>query len=253
MKVFDAYIDESGDEGFVTRASPWFILAGVIVEKEKDVLVARSINRIKTRLWGQGSSRPLHWKKLEHAQKKVIIQEINKEDFAIYVVALEKTADLAREIFDPQHRRGPQLKYAMYFYAARLLAEQVTRYAARYDGLANLVFEHRSAMSYNELGNYLLAVSPTGPPIPLTALGSVEARSKETCKLLQVADACAGAAWNALVIDRYGNIEDSYLLELASKLDRVDGRLWEYGFKLFPRSRTQLLREFPQYQWMNNI
>ena len=59
MKVFNIYIDEAGDEGFVFNqqaplgSSRWFIIAGIIVRQEDDLEVSHCIDRVRQRLgWG---------------------------------------------------------------------------------------------------------------------------------------------------------------------------------------------------------
>ena len=76
---------------------------------------------------------------------------------------------------------------------------------------------------------------------------------KEVKKLLQVADACSGALYDALDINQYGNVEASYLLGLANKFDRSSGRLWGIGLKLFPRSMQAVRGEYNCYEWMSKI
>lgn len=43
LMIYNAYIDESGDEG-INRGSKWFILTAIIVEKSKDLPLARKID-----------------------------------------------------------------------------------------------------------------------------------------------------------------------------------------------------------------
>jgi hypothetical protein len=72
-------------------------------------------------------------------------------------------------------------------------------------------------------------------------------------KLLQVADACSGALLDALEINRYGDIEESYIMGLADKFDHYNGRLWGIGLKLFPRMRQEIQNEYNCYGWMAKI
>ena len=69
----NAYIDEAGDEGFVDGASQWFVISAVVVKKEMDRDVARVIDDIKARLWGTVTRQPLHWVRLKHDKKRVVI------------------------------------------------------------------------------------------------------------------------------------------------------------------------------------
>lgn len=97
--ILNAYIDEAGDEGFKAGSSQWFIISAVVVEQSNDRDVARVINDIKYRLWGNVTRQPLHWVKLRHKKKQVVIQEIQRHNFILFSVALEKKY-LAPERFD---------------------------------------------------------------------------------------------------------------------------------------------------------
>lgn len=260
MNELNAYIDEAGDEGFRPGASQWFIISAVVVDKNNDRGVAHAIDDIKGRLWGEVTRQPLHWVRLRHNQKQVVIQELSKQAFTIVSVALEKKY-LARERFDSHYDRVNRMKFrwSMYFYATRLLVERVCRYAERRPAVVNLVFENRSSISYKELRDYLTLITEYpgpysgSPTIQRRLIRSLEPKNKETRKLLQIADACSGALRDALEVNRYGNVDASYLLGLADKLDRTGGRLWGIGLKLFPRDKKGVQEEYDCYDWMTEL
>jgi hypothetical protein len=261
MTVFHAYIDEAGDEGFKPGATSWFVLSAIVVEEERDREVAHSINDIKLRLWGVTSNQPLHWSKLKHEKKRVVVQELLRHDFTIISVAFEKKY-LDRTRFDSHYDRANRMKFrwAMYFYATRLLAERLCRYATRHGRRVRVFFENRGSISYSELRAYLTAMTVSPGPygkstISGGVISSVSAHNKETLKLLQIADACSGALFDALEPDKYGNgnIEESYVLAIKDKYDRYSGKLWGYGIKLFPRSVLSVQREYGCYHWMAKI
>lgn len=259
-KELNAYIDEAGDEGFKSGASQWFIISSVVVDKNNDRDVARVIDNIKSRLWGDVTRQPLHWVRLRHNQKQVVIQELSKHSFTILSVALEKK-HLARERFDSHYDRDNRMKFrwAMYFYATKLLVERICKYAERQGAIVNLVFENRSSISYKDLRDYLTLMTEypepysRSPTIQRRLIKSLEPKNKETRKLLQVADACSGALKDALEINRYGNVDESYLMGLADKFDRPSGRLWGVGLKLFPRPAREIQGEYNCYDWMTKI
>ncbi len=258
-KEFNACIDESGDEGFKEGSSQWFIISSVVVDKTNDINVARVINDIKTRLWQAQITKPLHWVKLDHKKKKVAISEISKHNFVLFSVAMEKKY-LDRQRFDSRYHSENRAKFrwAMYFYAARLLIERICRYAEQQEAKVNLTFENRGSISYSALRDYLtlMTVYPgpyKAPTIKRETIKSLKAENKQTRKLLQVADICSGALYDALHINQYGDIEDSYLLNVADKFYRVDGRLLGYGLKLFPRTMTEIQKEYNCYGWMAKI
>lgn len=258
-KELNAYIDESGDEGFKEGSSQWFIISSIVVNQDNDREVATTINNIKYRLWQTQTTQPLHWVKLDHKRKRVAVSEIAKHNFVLFSVALEKKY-LDRKRFDSHYERENRAKFrwAMYFYAAKLLIERVCRYAERQGAKVNLIFENRGSISYRDLRDYLtlMTVYPgpyRKPTINQETIKSLEAKNKQTRKLLQVADICSGALYDALQINQYGDVEESYLMSLADKFDRVNGKLWGYGLKLFPKSVKEILEEYNCYSWMAKI
>lgn len=259
-KELNAYIDEAGDEGFKNGASQWFVISSVVVDRESDREVAHVIDEIKARLWGSVTRQPLHWVKLRHEKKRVVIQEINRKNFVLFAVCLEKKY-LVRERFDSQYDRDNRMQYrwAMYFYATKLLVERICKYAQRHNARVNLIFENRGSISYKDLHNYLTFMTDYPgpyswkPTVPRVVIKSVEPHNKETKKLLQVADACSGALYDALCVDQFGNVEDSHLLALGNKFDRINGRLHGIGLKLFPRSVKEIQEEYSCYGWMSKI
>lgn len=259
-KILNAYIDESGDEGFKPGSSQWFIMSAVVVDQDDDRDVAKVINDIKSRLWGNVTRQPLHWTRLHHDKKRVVIKELKDKRFTLFLVALEKKY-LVRERFDSHYDRDNRMRFrwAMYFYASKLLVERICRYAERKGARVNLIFENRSSISYKDLRDYLTFMTDfpgprnSKPTIPRHKIKSVEPHNKEVKKLLQVADACSGALFDALEINRYGDIEDSYIMGLADKIDRLNGRLWGYGLKLFPRSAQSVKVEYNNYEWMEKM
>ena len=259
-KELNAYIDESGDEGFKEGSSQWFIISSVVVDKSNDRDVARVIDSIKSRLWGDVTRQPLHWVRLRHNQKRVVIQELSKQSFTILSVALEKKY-LAPERFDSHYDRENRMKFrwAMYFYATKLLVERICKYSERQGAIVNLIFENRGSISYKDLRDYLTLMTEypgpynRSPTIQRRLIKSLEPKNKETRKLLQVADACSGALYDALSINKYGIVDESYLMGLADKFDRPNGKLWGIGLKVFPRPAGEIQKEYNCYDWMTKI
>jgi len=259
-KEFNAYIDEAGDEGFKDGSTQWFIISSIVVDKNNDRDVARVVDSIKSRLWGNVTRQPLHWVRLRHKQKQVVIQELSKQSFTLLSVALEKKY-LARERFDSHYDRANRMKFrwAMYFYATKLLVERICKYAERQESVVKLIFENRSSISYKDLRDYLTLMTEypgpysRSPTIQRRRIKSLEPKNKETKKLLQIADACSGALKDALEINRYGNVDESYLMGLADKFDRPSGRFWGIGLKLFPRDARAIQKEYNCYNWMTKI
>ncbi len=74
MKEYNVYIDESGDEG-IRKGSKYFILTAIIVDKDKDLETAKSVDKIKQNL-EMSIKQQLHWKLLKGLPNKNMIMEI---------------------------------------------------------------------------------------------------------------------------------------------------------------------------------
>lgn len=248
VRRYRAYIDETGDEGFVWRedgsgSSRWFIMGAVVVEDSWDLDVASAIDDIKDRLELK-RDRPLHWvERRDHRQRKVMIQGIVHKPFCLMYVGVYKP-----DISSEKLKKTPGL----YLYTTRYLLERVSWYVDDNGGRVDCIFEHRGNLSYEELQAYIrsLISNPENQIRPV--IDKIEPRNKHQVKNLQVIDICLGAASDAFEPDRYGNYERSYLAALRSHLYRKGGNLFSYGLKLFPTAAGTLMRK-PGWEWLGEI
>lgn len=82
-KEYNVYIDESGDEG-INKGSKYFILTAIVVEKEKDLEISKSVDKIKENLEMNIKSQ-LHWKVIKgYPNKKMIIETIKNSRYYNY-------------------------------------------------------------------------------------------------------------------------------------------------------------------------
>ena len=269
MDRLNVYIDESGDEGFSIAeqigdpgSSRWFVVAAVIVRSDRDRNVADSVNRIKSRLGKDVSGqmgKPLHWTKLGHSQRQVVLEEVKNEEFTWIGVALEKL-NLDRAKFDSHltRQKNSSIGCPLYHYALRLLFERLM-FPAKMAGMKlDITLENRSSLSIADVSRYadLLSVLPGpfgNPTLDTDWIAEIRAVNKGDRKLLQLADACAGALFNALEPNKFGLVDAVYLEKLTHKLVRRDDRLWGYGLKLFPKKWQDCVSRNSQYEWMNNL
>jgi len=161
--TFVAYIDESGDEGFRLGAgsSAWFVLAGVVLRREKDRAVLAIVDEVRNRLnqdrkpqYRIPDKKPLHFRDLKHEQRKFFAARIALGDFRTVCVMVHKPDLTSPEKFTAQNR--------LYFYAVRLLVERVSWYCRDHrrrddagDGSVELVFSNRASLDYKGLAAYL--------------------------------------------------------------------------------------------------
>ncbi len=243
---FRCYIDESGDEGFVWgdrgHSSRWFVMAAVLVESMHDLEISGAVDRINSRL-DLKPSRPLHWKdRRRHEQRRVIMDEIAREPLTIFCVAVHKPS---------LHKPYLQSPPALYHYTTRYLLERVSWCVDDAGGEVDLVFENRATISYQQLEAYIREVQATADNQLRDVFRHFRTVPRNQRKMLQVADACAGAAFAALEPHRYGFAERSYVDTLHMKFyrSRGNGKVAGYGFKVFPHDVVHSA----EYAWIKSL
>lgn len=247
MPDFNCYIDEAGDDGFsfARGSSRWFVVAAVMVDVTDDHSASQCVDRIKKRLSIPPLS-PLHWRKLKHPKRLVVLSEVTGEPVVASIIAIDKTS------LGPATALAKQ--GALYFYALRFLLERVTWFVDDSGGKVTVSLSHRTRVSYADLAAYLalLQQMPRCQIRPVIA-GPLRPIAMVQHKMLQVADVFASAAFNALEINTYGMADESYFLRLEPQLYRRKGRCRSYGWKLFPDTPTHVPMLLAQYPWLSRL
>lgn len=263
---FAAYIDESGDEGFKFRqnvdeqtSSDWFILAAFVTRKKVDLETVKAIDNVR-REFRLRPAKHLHWKKLRHPQKVRYAQIVASLQARIIAVCLHKPSLLEPEKF--------QDRYRLYFYAVRYLLER-TSWLARDsdncvgwqgDGTVELVFSNRQGMSYGQMREYLRLLKKqqqAGQDIRINfdrvRTNKLKSRAPGKSMGLQLADAAAGACFNALEPDRFANTEPRYLRIMAPVLYRHEESLQGYGLKIVPKEAPPIVTAAENFKWLAQL
>jgi len=175
---FIAYVDESGDEGFVFNAdgngsSRWFVLSAAVIRQTNDLQMVSCLKEVRAILKKEPKI-PLHFVDLKHEQRVFAEEEGDLARKALHF------ADLKHEQRVPYIRRVGELpirtvsvlvykpliaepekfqntKYLLYRYATRLLLERVSwlgrdqRRPGEGDGFTEVIFSNRSNMSYEDM------------------------------------------------------------------------------------------------------
>lgn len=79
---FFAYVDESGDEGFVFNAygsgsSRWFVLSAAVIRRTNDLEMVRCLKEVRTVLQ-KAPKTPLHFVDLKHEQRVPYIRRVGE-------------------------------------------------------------------------------------------------------------------------------------------------------------------------------
>ena len=218
-KEYNVYIDESGDEG-INKGSKYFILTAIIVEKEKDLTVSKSVDDIKTNLEMNIKSQ-LHWKLINgYPNKKMIMETIKNLDIKIINIIVDTKCI---KMISSNN---------IYNFFSGYLYERICWYMNENNGVANINISSRGNLSKKALSDYLNSNNHKKFEIDNSKIKSIKIIPNERKKLLQLADCCCSALFQAL---KYNNeIHFNYIKQIKNKLYRKGKNLISYGLKLVP-------------------
>ena len=242
---FTAYIDESGDEGFVflpgeRGSSRWLVLSAVVFRKSKDPEAVRVMREVRA-LLGKDPKKALHFREMKHEHRLPYVRALAAAPLRTVSVLIHKPTITEPEKFQSE-------PFRLYRYATRLLVERVSWLCRDFrkdnegDGSCELVFSNRSAMSYDDLRSYLTRLKDkpnSDARIDWTAIHPQKVRAVNHDQLagLQMADAVASSLFFAVNLSQYAEAEDRYYRMLRPTVYRhaKSGELG-YGLKFWPGS-----------------
>jgi hypothetical protein len=259
-RSLNAYIDESGDEGWrkvgqaahgaKDASSEWLILAAAISPAELDAKNMRIIDDLREKTKKSQSRKPLKWRSFEndHFKKRMVADILGEQRSLLYSVAALWKPALAE--------RAPGLRKPGYLYhlTGRYLIERLSWLAWERAGSTrrqlNLMFESRQQTSYVDLEKYVRRIeADPDASIADGSIGSVRPVNP-SIKGAQVADLVAGVVQDALEPNHRGDTETDYLMRVKRRLYCKPGRqLTKYGLKIFPPEALQESR----YSWLADL
>ena len=272
---FEAYIDESGCEGFKFRPQPqpgspeWFVLSAVIIPRSKIQNALKVADDIRSSISAQ--KKFLHWADLNHEQRIAWIDVIAKSDTMSTSILVNKPKLDNQLIFQQKDR--------LYFYTTRLLLERISWFCrdCRYleaggDGTAKLIFSKRKSMAYDALLEYLQTLRRQAiddvwleyltydirihwPAIKTDHISVLPHKARVG---LQMADAVCGGLRAAVEYTRYNFTEHRYAKILKpniywrpkSRFPGTGKNYLSYGLKFFPATPAEDEGRPPRYHWI---
>lgn len=240
MPEFIAYIDESGDDGFVfhpdgSGSSRWFVLSAVVIRSNNDHEL-RDMALAARIMLGKEEKFPLHFAKLKKHNERIAVCRLMGKTKARCMSVLIHKPSLPRASYEDAKNR-------LYHYAVRLLLERVSWLCrdSQKSGVfdAELIFSNRAAMSYDELRDYLRLLKSMSESedvrIDWAAVCPERIRAVQHERMggLQMADFLASGTRWAAELDRLRVTEFGYLRCLSKVLYRRKP-LMSYAFKFFP-------------------
>lgn len=219
IKEYNVYIDESGDEG-INKGSKYFILTAIIVNKENDLKISKSVNLIKENLEMKQNIQ-LHWKLLKGMpNKKMIMDIVSNLDIKIINVIIN-TKDIQ---FIPSNN--------IYNYFSGYLYERISWYMNEINGIANINISSRGNLEKKKLSNYLNNKNHKKFNIDTNKIKQIKIIPNNCKKLLQLTDCCCSALFQALKYNNKYHFE--YIKKIKNKLYSKNNNLLSYGLKLVP-------------------
>ena len=241
--IYNIYIDEAGDEGFKfddrlgKGSSRFFVLSAIIVNKEDDLALSKTVDELKRILNFQSKDilSPLHFCKMRHEKRKVCVNKLT--EFAKF--------STISVVFEKQKLYGQlQTPPFLYNFACKLLLERVIAFLKDNSAMANLIFEHRRNTSYDDLKVYIKRM------VDISRFMELKPKPKVQSKCLQLADIIASSTYQAFEPNKYdGDVESIYIDKLRNNLFCHNGKCIGYGLKLYP-TNTGLIEQ-DKYSWIN--
>lgn len=199
-------------------SSPFFILAAVVVPDDRDADLRAERDKLCVAL-----DRPigtvLHWAEniKRHEQRKFVASALGSQD---YVTLSYVIVDKAR-LRASGGAQGLKDHTAMYNYAIRRLLERLSWLIRDSHGEAILTFAAIRRFPYHRLTDYLDLLKLVGTTIHWPAFrGDPRILQQNQSDLLQVADIAAGILSAAIVPDRFGDLEPTYLARVRDRIYR---------------------------------
>ena len=235
MKEYNVYIDESGDEG-INKGSKYFILTAIIVEKTKDLETSRVVDKIKENLEMDKKSQ-LHWKLLKGLpNKRMIMELVSTLDIKIINVIIDTRC--IKVI--PSNN--------IYNYFSGYLYERICWYMNEVKGIANINISSRGNLSKAKLSAYLNNKNHKKFNIDTSKIKEIKIIPNGRKKLLQLADCCCSALFQALKYNNKTHYE--YINKVKNKLYIKNNNLLSYGLKLVP-SNSKAIELYNLIEYLN--
>jgi len=231
-----AYVDEIGDRGYSKKSSEYFAMAAVILPVSIQQKVKDCITKIKIE-YGIPLNKPLHWYRhcRLHETRKYIARELAKLEgiTIIYVISDKKTT--------------PKDHVKFYNLVAACTLERILKKSEKQNADVSVWFGHVRGFNHNTTLEYFqnrewkfsrydrLVNKPKWIPA-------------EVNSGIQLADMYAGILGAAMIADRHGDFEPSYLKTIKHQIRKsTDGIISGFGIRALSKDNNpQSFKWWPQ-------
>jgi len=230
VKPLEVFVDESGQRGMSSKASPHFILSAVMFPADAAPAVSAALTDLKVQL-GRRPTDPLHFQNLkQHSHRVAAAQGLaGIQSVTVTSVIVCKHA-LPKSLNDDQ----------AYLYTLRLLLERVSWFARDHGYVADYTLAAIVRFPLQKLRDYEAKLR--GASDCRIDWGHLDPRCGQIDQparvpFLQLADIAASSIGQAFNPDAFGNTETRYLREALPRMWRYGGSasaLTSYGLKMHP-------------------
>jgi hypothetical protein len=227
--VLYAFIDESGQRGRTAGASPYFVIAAVVVRDSNVQHATEALAKLRSSS-GRQPHQALAWKKLTPGARTLAARELGRKGFLKITSVVVCKHYLPSSQLPSHHHR--------YAFALRLLLERVSWLAHEHGETFSYTISHITGYTMKMLRGYEARIRED-PECSIRwecVSGPGTIGAPRTTQELQLADLAASgiaAAFNPHL--RTGLTDRSYLIDLRPRLYCPPGReLSSYGLKMLP-------------------
>ena len=243
-----AYIDEAGDEGTGGKGSRWLII-GCAMVADSDVDEVRDTVRRACTLAKRGDPKSLHFRNLNHDDRRGIISIITKGPWLGTIVASDTTKFLSGYLATPNHQFNN---------AALYVVERVSAMASSLNEQATLYFEERRNFNLDQFRQHIQSLLSRGDPRldpQWISASRISTMKKGIDECLCIADGLANAGYKALEPHRTWRFNETTYLEGFKpslwKGPPSDEDLYGWGLVLMP---TRMFGDFvSEYPWIRDL
>jgi hypothetical protein len=215
-----AFVDEIGDRGHSRKSSEYFAMSAVLFPASVQQKVKDCIANLKIKL-GVDLKTPLHWRNhcRKHDTRKYITGEITKlEDITvIYIISDKKTV--------------PEDHVKFYNIVAAFTLERVLKHTEKLNTKVCVRFGHVRGFNHSTTLDYF-----NKKDWHLCDYNRLSDQPKwisaDSNSGIQLADLYAGILGAAMIPDRYGNYESTYLEKIKHQIRKSSNQMISgYGIK----------------------
>jgi hypothetical protein len=234
-----AFVDEIGDRGYSKKSSEYFAMAAVVFPATVQQKVKDCIAQIKTKL-GIPLITPLHWRKhcRLHEFKKFVVGEIAGIEgvSVIYVISDKKTVPADHAKF--------------YNIVAAFMLERILKHSEELNSSVSIRFghirgfDHARTIDYFQKKDWSLCNYHR-------LLDQPKWISADTNSGIQLADIYAGILGAAMIPDRFGNFEASYLEKIRHQIRTAkNGKVSGFGIKAISKDDDPKMFKWWPARWV---